>query len=96
MGVDIPETIFQFGNRINYVHFRDIEDSVETWYDNGPTDMLDAIRAYRDIRYDGLMRPDHVPTVASESNDNPGYETRGRLFAIGYMRGLLEQTEAQV
>lgn len=100
MGVDIPETIRHFGDRINYVHFRDVEGSVdsfvETWHDNGPTDMLAAIRAYRDIGYDGLMRPDHVPTMAGESNDNPGYETRGRLFAIGYMRGLLEQTEDQV
>jgi mannonate dehydratase len=28
--------------------------------------------------------------MVGESNDNPGYHTKGRLFAIGYMRGLLE------
>ena len=39
------------------------------------------------------MRPDHVPTLAGESNTRPGYETLGRLFAIGYIRGL-EQSGA--
>lgn len=29
------------------------------------------------------MRPDHIPTLDGESNDRPGYETLGRLFAIG-------------
>jgi mannonate dehydratase len=96
MGVDVPKTVRHFGNRINFVHFRDIDgdaDSfVETWHDAGPTDMLAAMRAYRDIGFDGPMRPDHVPTMSGESNDNPGYHTKGRLFAVGYMKGLLEQT----
>ena len=95
MGVDIPETIQHFGDRINFVHFRDVEGDtdrfVETWHDDGPTDMLAAMRAYEDIGYNGPMRPDHVPTMAGEDNSNPGYHTKGRLFAIGYMRGLLEQ-----
>jgi mannonate dehydratase len=34
------------------------------------------------------MRPDHVPTLEGELNSRPGYETLGRLFAIGYIRGL--------
>ncbi|WP_262177507.1 mannonate dehydratase [Haloarcula laminariae] len=97
MGVDIPETIHHFGDRINFVHFRDVDGDadafVETWHDDGPTDMLAAMQAYRDIGFDGPMRPDHVPTMAGESNDNPGYHTKGRLFAIGYMKGLLEQTD---
>jgi mannonate dehydratase len=98
MGVDIPDTIRHFDNRINFVHFRDVEGDasrfVETWHDNGPTDMLAAMCAYEDIGYDGPMRPDHVPTMAGEDNSNPGYHTKGRLFAIGYMRGLLEQAKA--
>ncbi|RKD89176.1 mannonate dehydratase [Halopiger aswanensis] len=98
MGVDVPETIRRFGDRINFVHFRDIEgdadDFVETWHDAGPTDMLAAMRAYQDAIDDDVpIRPDHVPTMAGEDNSNPGYHTNGRLFAIGYMRGLLEQSE---
>ncbi|WP_375137287.1 MULTISPECIES: mannonate dehydratase [Halostella] len=98
MGVDVPETIRRFGDRINFVHFRDVEgdadDFVETWHDEGPTDMLAAMRAYDEAVDDDVpMRPDHVPTMAGEDNSNPGYHTKGRLFAIGYMRGLLEQAE---
>jgi mannonate dehydratase len=96
MGADIPETIERFGDRINFVHFRDVEGDtdrfVETWHDDGPTDMLAAMRAYeRHVDDDVVMRPDHVPTMAGEDNSNPGYHTNGRLFAVGYMRGLREQ-----
>ena len=95
MGADIPAAIRLFGDRINFVHFRDVRGSgdefVETWHDNGPTDMLATMQAYEDIGFDGPMRPDHVPTMAGEDNSNPGYHTKGRLYAIGYMRGLLEQ-----
>jgi len=76
------------------VHFRDVrgtpEHFVETFHDDGPTDMLECLRAYADIGYDGVLRPDHVPTLFGESNDKPGYAVLGRLFAVGYIRGLAE------
>lgn len=97
MGVDIPSVIRRFGDRINFVHFRDVtgdaDGFVETWHDNGPTDMLAAVQAYRDVSFEGPMRPDHVPTMAGEDNSNPGYHMNGRLFAIGYMKGLSERTD---
>ncbi|WP_436928812.1 mannonate dehydratase [Halosimplex halobium] len=97
MGVDVPETIRHFGEKINFAHFRDVEGDadrfVETWHDDGPTDMQAAMDAYVDAGFDGPMRPDHVPTMAGEDNSNPGYHTKGRLFAVGYMRGLLESAE---
>ncbi len=96
MGVNIPDTIRRFGDRIHYVHFRDVagqpEDFRETFHDNGPTDMAAAMRAYRDIGFTGMMRPDHVPVLAGESLDQPGYTMMGRLHAVGYMRGLLDAT----
>ncbi len=99
MGVDVPKTIRHFGDAINFVHFRDVEGTarafVETWHDDGPTDMLEAMRAYREVGFDGPMRPDHVPTMATEKNENPGYETLGRLFAVGYMTGLWESVEKE-
>lgn len=101
MGVDLPKTVRRFGDRINFIHFRDVEGTarqfVETWHDDGPTDMLAALQAYQDAVDDDVpIRPDHVPTMAGEDNSNPGYHTKGRLFAIGYMKGLLEQTERGV
>ena len=49
-----------------------------------------AWRAYRDIGFEGVLRPDHVPTMEGDSNDNPAYSSIGRLFAIGYIKGLRE------
>jgi mannonate dehydratase len=93
---DLPATIRELGatGKIFFVHFRDVEGTaenfVETWHDAGPTDMLACIEAYRDIGFDGLMRSDHVPTLHGEVGLPAGYGVLGRLFAVGYMRGLLE------
>jgi mannonate dehydratase len=60
MGVDIPETIRHFGERLHFAHVRDVEgdptDFTETWHDDGSTDMAAAIDAYRDIGFDGVIR----------------------------------------
>lgn len=94
MGVDIPETIRHLARRIRYVHFRDIRHTengfVESFHDNGDTDMFAAMQAYHEIGYDGAMRPDHVPQLCGEEDENPGYSMLGRLYAFGYMRGLMQ------
>ena len=93
---DLPGVIEHFGRqrRIAFVHFRDVRGTAarfeETFHDLGPTDLLACLRAYRAIDYQGLLRPDHVPTLAGEDNASPGYATLGRLFAVGYIRGLCE------
>jgi len=96
MTSDLPDTIHHFGDqgKIFFVHFRDVrgsaDDFQETFHDDGPTDMLACMRAYRDIGFEGVLRPDHVPTLAGEANDMPGYASLGRLHAVGYIRGLME------
>lgn len=98
MGVDVPDTIRHFGrqNAIHFVHFRDVRGTVdrfvETFHDDGQTDMVDAIRAYADVGFTGPVRVDHVPTLAGEDNSAPGYATTGRLYALGYLRGIIEST----
>ena len=96
MGVDVPAAIRRLGPHIQYVHFRDVsgtpESFVETFPDNGPTDMAAAIRAYRDVGFDGPIRPDHVPQLVGEENGEPGYTMQGRLFAYGYIRAMLDAT----
>ena len=100
MGVDIPETIRRLGRHIRYIHFRDVrgtrESFVETFHDNGPTDMSAAMRAYRQIGYRGPIRPDHVPQLIGEEDGEPGYTMLGRLFAYGYLRGLMHATSAEI
>jgi mannonate dehydratase len=93
---DLPSVIRHFGQqkKIFFVHLRDVEGTaenfVETWHDEGKTDFVACLQAYRDIGFDGAVRPDHVPTVEGDSNLQPGYSPYGRLYAIGYIRGLCE------
>lgn len=97
---DLPAVIRHFGKqgKIFFVHFRDVrgtpERFEETWHDVGKTDMVACMRAYRDIGFEGVCRPDHVPTVEGDSNENAGYSSFGRLFAIGYIRGLQQAVYA--
>jgi len=97
---DLPAAIRHFGEqeKIFFVHFRDVrgtpEKFVETFHDEGQTDMLACFQAYRDVGFEGVCRPDHVPTMEGDSNDNPSYSSIGRLFAIGYLKGLQEAVYA--
>jgi len=93
---DLPSAISDFGKqeKIFFVHFRDVrgtpEKFEETFHDDGKTNMLECMKAYKDIGFNGICRPDHVPTMEGDKNDSPGYSSIGRLFAIGYLKGLRE------
>ena len=98
---DLPGAIRQFGKqkKIFFVHFRDVRGTPqkfeETFHDNGKTDMAACLRAYRDTGYNGVCRSDHVPTMEGDSNERPGYSTIGRLFAVGYIRGLIQSVYSE-
>ena len=96
MGEDIPTLVREFGKKglIHFVHFRNVRGSKmnfeETFHDEGQIDMYEAMKAYIEIGFKGPLRPDHVPTMAGDSNQNPGYSALGSLYAAGYIRGLIE------
>ena len=95
-GEQIFEIIRYFGERkkIFNVHFRNIAGGFlnfrETFIDNGDVDMLKAMRVYRDVGYDGMMMPDHVPTVEGDTNRLQGF-----AFAFGYIKALIAAVEAE-
>lgn len=91
---NLPDVIRHFGGqqKIFFVHFRDVrgtpEKFVETFHDDGQTDMAACIRAYREVGYEGVCRPDHYPKMGDAGlADDHGF---ARLFALGYVKGLLE------
>jgi len=93
---DLPAAIRRFGKqgKIFFVHLRDVRGTadkfVETFHDDGQTDLLRCLRAYKEVGFEGAARPDHVPTMEGDSNEHAGYSSIGRLFAIGYIKGLHE------
>ncbi len=101
MGEDVFACAKEFcrAKKMFFFHFRDIAGSAaefhETFHDNGPTDMAALLKVLQDNGFDGLIRPDHTPTLAGESNETPGYEMQGNLFAVGYIRGILDTLQLE-
>lgn len=93
---DLPAVIAHFleRGRVFFVHFRDVrgtrESFVETFVDEGKTDMYACMKQYVSHGYYGPFRVDHTPTLAGdlEQTGTPGYSWLGRLHAIGYMQGV--------
>lgn len=94
LGVDLEATIRHFRGRIHFVHCRDVagplENFHETFPDNGPTDLVRVFQTYREIGYDGFIRSDHVPQLITDEGGNDGYGLQGNIYAIGYLKGLME------
>ena len=93
MGENVPQLIREWKDRIGFVHFRDVKGTAaafaETFHDNGPHDMAEVIRIYREAGFDGPVRTDHAPSMYGEG-EATGYEILGHLFAIGYLKGLID------
>ncbi|MCK5468806.1 MAG: mannonate dehydratase [Cyclobacteriaceae bacterium] len=96
MGENIYEIAREFceKGKVFFVHFRDIEGYAsrfhETFHDNGPTDMAKMLEIYSRAGFVGPIRPDHAPTLEGESKESKGYGMSGKIFAFGYMIGLMD------
>lgn len=95
-GEEIFDVIRYFGTRkkIFNVHFRNIQggwlDFRETFPDDGHVDMLKAMRVYKEVGYDGMIMPDHVPTI-----DVPGGQAQAFAFAYGYIQAAIQMVNQE-
>ena len=91
-GKGVLEAIDYFAStgKIIYVHFRDVQgsvnDFVEVWANEGNDDMLDVVRRLKQHGFNGIMIPDHVPHM---DGDTP-WAHRGRAWTVGYITALVE------
>jgi len=89
-GEQIFDVIRYFGTRkkIFNVHFRNVRGGFlrfqETFVDDGDVDMLEALRVYKEVGYDGMLMPDHVPAIAGDSRGAQAF-----AFTFGYIKALL-------
>jgi D-mannonate dehydratase len=99
MGEDIYSLAKEWTSqkKVFFVHFRDVEGTKtkfhETFHDNGPTDMARMLKIYSDAGFDGPIRPDHAPALASDNvgeRGSSGYTMGAKVLAFGYMRGIME------
>lgn len=93
---DIVEIIEEVGDKINFVHFRNVKFLGERKFkesahlsSDGSLDMYAIMKALVDSGYDGPVRPDHGRMVWGEEAI-PGYGLYDRAMGITYMQGLHE------
>ena len=88
---EIHDVIRYFGQKkkIFNVHFRKIQgkflDFRETFPDDGDVNFLRCIRTYKEVGYDGMMMPDHVPHIDGDEKGKQAF-----AFAYGYIAALIQ------
>ncbi len=98
MGENLYDVIPKLKDKIFFIHFRNaVGDKYkfrETFHDNGNIDMADIMKLYKSCGINVPVRVDHVPLMAGEQQETAGYTAAGRLFAIGYLKGIMESCKA--
>ena len=88
---EIAEVIRYFGSRkkIFNVHFRNIKGGFtnfqETLPDNGDVNFVRTIRVYKEVGYDGMLMPDHVPHIDGDEGGRQAF-----AYCFGYIQALVQ------
>lgn len=115
-GKDPAEMIRYFGpqKKIFKIHFRNVSAPlphfIETFMDNGYYDMYKIMKALREVNFDGIVIPDHIPglgvppsapepTPASATSRTPrpsgNLNQTGIAYSIAYMRALRDRANRE-
>ena len=88
----VLDAVRHFGGRgrIVYVHFRDVQGQVpsfnECFIDEGNMDTFAVVQTLLEVGFGGFLITDHVPRMV----DDTDWGHRGRAYAIGYIRALID------
>lgn len=94
-GMDVLDAIRYFAgrNKLFKIHFRNINQPmphfVETFIDNGFMDMYKIMRTLAEVKFDGVMIPDHVPEMV-------GGPRVGYAYSIAYMKAMRDRAYADL
>jgi mannonate dehydratase len=95
---DLPSIIRRLGRagRVHFMHCRNVKRTGEHRFHESPhpssfgsVDMLEVMRALRDVGFSGPMRPDHGRMIWGETG-RPGYGLYDRALGAMYLQGLWE------
>lgn len=100
MGEDLFQIIPELKEKIFFIHFRNVRGTrqhfQETFHDNGCLPMARLMELYYDLGLSVPIRPDHVPVYPGESEGIAGYTALGKHFALGYLKGLMEEAAVTI
>jgi mannonate dehydratase len=93
---NIPELIRYFGRkgRIHFAHTRNVKITGDKCFEetshkseDGSLDIVEIMKAYYEVGFDGPMRPDHGRMIWGE-NGRPGYGLYDRALGAMYLNGI--------
>jgi mannonate dehydratase len=97
---DLPAMIRRLGPRIHFAHCRNVRITGDRrFYESphpsrwGSVNLLEVVRALRDVGFVGPMRPDHGRMIWGETGQ-PGYGLYDRALGAMYLQGLWEAVDA--
>lgn len=91
---EVYDVIRWFGERkkIFNLHFRNIKGGlgnfVEVLPDEGDVNMLKALRTFKEVGYEYMIMPDHVPGLVGENGGQVGF-----AYTYGYIHALLQAVD---
>ena len=98
---DLPKMIRKFGERIHFMHIRNVKIHAPGVFDeashlstDGNVDMYEVVKALHDINFTGIFRPDHGRMVWDEEA-RPGYGLYDRAMGTTYLNGLWEAIDKE-
>ncbi len=94
------EMVKKYGKmgRIHFAHLRNVKilengfEETAHFSDCGSLDMVEILKAYHDIGFDGYVRPDHGRMIWGETG-KPGYGLFDRALGACYINGIWETLE---
>lgn len=96
---DLPAMIRKFGKRIHFAHIRNVNNYEEGSFTEvahlsscGSLDIVEILKAYYEVGFDGYLRPDHGRMIWGETG-RPGYGLYDRALGAVYMTGIWETLE---
>jgi mannonate dehydratase len=93
--VEALEAVRYFGRekKMFMVHFRNIKGGYlhfdEVYPDNGDMDFYQAMKVFKDVGYEGMFCPDHVPESTVDPDDEKQHS-----FCLGYIRAMIQAVNA--
>jgi len=98
---DYEEMVREFGSekRIHFAHIRNIKILDDGSFEEsahmsscGSLDIVRILKAYKDVGFEGYVRPDHGRMIWGETG-KPGYGLYDRALGAMYMTGIWETLE---
>ncbi|MGL6065394.1 MAG: mannonate dehydratase [Fusobacteriaceae bacterium] len=93
---DLPKMIRKFGKKIHFAHIRNVNNYEEGSFTEvahmskcGSLDIVEILKAYHEVGFEGYVRPDHGRMIWGETG-RAGYGLYDRALGAMYMLGIWE------